>query len=75
MELPKRKEVPELLRPYRDIRHSYSVFGVNQLALLDDDAAAGTPLMRVSFPSYDDVCPLFSGVLCAISFGPSGVYV
>lgn len=43
MELPKRKEVPELLRPYRDIRHSYSVFGVNQLALLDDDAAAGTP--------------------------------
>ena len=25
MELPKRKEVPELLRPYRDIRHSYSV--------------------------------------------------
>ena len=58
-----------------DIRHADGVFGVNQLALLDDDAAAGTPLMRVSFPSYDDVCPLFSGVLCTISFGPSGVSV
>lgn len=41
MELPKRKEVPELLRPYRDIRHSYSVFGVDELTLFDDDSAAG----------------------------------
>ena len=41
MELPKRKEVPELLRPYRDIRHSYSVFGVDELTLLDDDTAVG----------------------------------
>ena len=41
MELPKRKEVPELLRSYRDIRHSYSVFGVDELTLLDDDTATG----------------------------------
>lgn len=47
MELPKRKEVPELLRPYRDIRHSYSVFGVDGLALLDDDAAMDTPYASV----------------------------
>ena len=47
MELPKRKEVPELLRPYRDIRHSYSVFGVDELTLLDDDTAMGTPYASV----------------------------
>lgn len=47
MELPKRKEVPELLRPYRDIRHPYGIFGVNQLALLDNDTAMGTPYASV----------------------------
>lgn len=47
MELPKRKEVPELLRPYRDIRHPDGVFRINQLTLFDDFTADGNRTINV----------------------------